>query len=192
MDGIESIRKQITDDAALKIAEIEKKQQEERANILAEAEKTAKAEYDALIERGKKEQEREHEIIMSQAASDSRMNALKAKQQLIDEVYEKASLKFQSVSGQEYEDQLLKLILENAKGGEEIIFPENDGADHEKLVSLASSKLSSALKLSSEHADFSKGFVLKKGHSQISCSFEKIAEYMKEQLVADLSKKLFP
>ena len=192
MNGIESIKKQITDEAALKISVILKKQEEEREKILSEARLAAQKEYDALIEKGKRDQVREHEIIMSQAASDSRMNALKARQQLIDEVYAGACEKFYALSGREYEDYLLKLILENAKGGEEIVFPENDGADHERLVSAASSKLSPALKLSSEYADFAKGFILKKGHSQISCSFEKIAAYMKEELVTGLAEKLFP
>lgn len=192
MNGIESIKKQITDDAALKISEIQKKQNEEREAAFEKARKTAQEEYDALIEKGKKEQEREREIIMSSAASESKMNALKARQQLIDEVYQNASEKFFALSGREYEEYLLKLILENAAGGEEIVFPKNDGADHEKLVSLASSKLPAALKLSEDYADFAKGFILRKGHSQISCSFESIAGYMKEQLMTELAKNLFP
>ncbi len=191
MNGIENIKNKIMDEAALDAQKITDEAQAEADAILAEADRQMQKEEAALLEKGEKAASLAAERILSAASAGRRSETLRAKQDLLGSVFDRVLGRLEAISGKEYEDLLVRLVCENAEGGEELLFPAADAGIAEQVAKQASAKLGKELKVSKDAAPFTKGVLLRRGRQEVNCSLRVIAEYMKEDLIREAADMLF-
>ena len=192
MNGIENIKAKILDEANAE-AKATLDEAQTKANALsADAKEAVEKEKAALLEKGQKIAEESHRRIVAATDLEQRKAVLKLKQETIAKAFEQASAKIDAISGKEYEDLLVRLIVKNSSTGkEEVEFAEADKAIAENVIAQANEQLKGKLTVSEKPAKFDKGVLLRDGSVEVNCSLATLVGYMKEELTAEVAKLLF-
>lgn len=187
MSGLEKIINEIQNKADAEAAEILKEAQDYCDNYLAEKKEAVAGEV-ADFEK-KALQERELYQSKAESGADFRMrNAiLKAKQDNIEQVLERAYQKMTALPAQEYFSMLMKILEENAlpKDGE-ICFGKKDLAelteDVKQKICETAAKNGGSLEISKTPAPISDGFILKYGMIEENCTLKALFDTNRERL----------
>ena len=193
MNGIDIIKNKILDEANVSVKKILDNAEKEAAALKAEAEKLAEREKAARLEKGTKVAEESRRRIVSATDLEQRKAILNLKQEMIAKAFAQAGEKLSAISGKDYEDLLVRLIVKNSSTGrEEVEFNAADQAIAADVIAKANEKLGGAgLTVSSKVADFAKGVLLRDGAIEVNCSLATLVGYMKEGLTAEVAKLLF-
>ena len=197
MSGIENITREILQEAEesaaselqearAKADEVVEKAREEVAELSAKAHAKADADAKAFVERAEAE-----------AESYSKRAVLLAKSDIIKSVLSKAKEKFLSASPSDYFAKLLSLIEKSVmKGDGEMILSAKDKAripsDFAAKADAAAKKAGGSLKLSSETADISGGFILRYGGIDINSSIDAIMNDRQTEFEDAVRQALWP
>ncbi len=196
MKGIDSIKEKITAQAQAKADEIMAQARSQAEAVTAEAEKQAAREAAAIKERGEKQAQEAYKRILSAAALQQRKAVLATKQEVLEEAFSSAFDQLRELSGSDYEAMLVRYIVENAAGGEELVFGSLDREAAPRVAEKAAAEMKAkgadtGFTVSDEAASFGKGVLLRRGELEINCSLAAIAQSMKDSLSSEVAKVLF-
>lgn len=198
MTGVEKIKEKILQDSEAKAA-----------SIISDAEKQAKQVIEEANAKAAKKAEEIHKKASMDAADRLRINnsmlelemrkeILSTKQQLIDEVFQKALESLSRMIDSEYEAMLQKLIIDAVETGEEeILLSKQDkarlSADFANKVNQTLTQIGKKgnLKFSDETRAIMGGFVLKAEGVESNYSFEALLRTYRDEIEPEVAAILF-
>ena len=196
MAGIDKILNEIKSDA-----------EKEAAEIIAEAEKAAEAakskaqakcdEYTSVSdEKLAKRLDDEAKKTQSQCEQIEKLVLLKTKQEIIEEVLNKAKNKILNQDADKYFESLLVLLDKYALPEKGILFLNSKDLarvpdDFETLANKKDKKNGGMLDISKDTVDIDGGFILKYGNIEINASLDAIFDENRDELVDTVNGILF-
>lgn len=127
MNGIDKITQRIEEDAAQEIRRLDEETRAQAAEILRQARERAEKECAELLARGEKQAQAHQARLESAAQMESRKLRLAAKQQVLDEAFERALEQLCSLPDEDYIALLTRLVLAAVTTGkEQIAFSAKD------------------------------------------------------------------
>lgn len=195
MNGLENITKAIADEAAAQAADILKQADEQCAKILDEAKLAAQAQVDEIDASTERKVISIMESAQSFCALDKKNAQLKAKMQLINEVFGGAVKYLCTLPDDDYFGSLNRLIAANAlpQNGLLILNSKDLGRLPSGFMSMVSSNITDGeLELCKQpNNNIIGGCILKYGDIEINLSFERIILSQREQLIDKVNHALF-
>lgn len=196
MSGLEKIKNQIMEEA-----QEEAKKKEEEARIRAkEIIEKAKIEADQIEEemrtQGEEAEKKYHEQTLSALDVQRRTKILRAKQDMISSVIEKAYETLDTMEEQTYFKITLRLIEKYAmEGSGKVILGKKDLARlpegfRERIAEIAKAK-GGELEISDEDRNIEYGFILQYGGVEENCTLRTLFETKKEEQSYEIHRLLF-
>ena len=198
MTGIDRIKEQILQDSETKANSIVEDAKKQAVEIIEKAKANAKQKSDEIQKKAAADASEKLRINRSMLELEMRKDILSTKQQLIEEVFQKALDSLSKMENNEYEATLYKLIVDAVETGEEEILLSNK--DKTRLPDDFSNKLNQILiqagkkgnlKLSDEARDIMGGFVLKAKGVEINYSFEALLRMDRDEIEPEVAAILF-
>jgi len=141
MNGLDKITARIAQDGQKEIDEVLEKARAEAAEITAQYEARGKAEAQKILERGRQSAKQREERLASVAQLDARKAMLAAKQEMLDEAFERAKKQLLELPQEQYVSLLADLAVKaSTTGREKLIFSPADRAQIGKAVVLAANE----------------------------------------------------
>ena len=197
MSDFNNITSKIIKDAEEKRDEILNAAQVESDSIIAKETKKAKNLEVELIEKAKIEAKARENRVISNARLKVRNNELKAKQDMISKVFEKAVERLNSLSTLEYKEYILRALDSLDLEGTEILIINKKDEDvinnkflldlNNKLIGLGKKGKISIL----TNGNFDRGFILDRNGIQINNTFESLVKSLRSELELEVTKVLF-
>ena len=197
MSNLNNITSKIIKDAEEKRDEILNAAQVESDSIIAKETKKAKNLEVELIEKAKIEAKARENRVISNARLKVRNNELKAKQDMISKVFEKAVERLNSLSTLEYKEYILRALDSLDLEGTEILIINKKDEDvinnkfllelNNKLIGLGKKGKISIL----TNGNFDRGFILDRNGIQINNTFESLVKSLRSELELEVTKVLF-
>lgn len=197
MSNLNNITSKIIKDAEEKRDEILNAAQVESDSIIAKETKKAKNLEVELIEKAKIEAKARENRVISNARLKARNNELKAKQDMISKVFEKAVERLNSLSTLEYKEYILRALDSLDLEGTEILIINKKDEDvinnkflldlNNKLIGLGKKGKISIL----TNGNFDRGFILDRNGIQINNTFESLVKSLRSELELEVTKVLF-
>lgn len=192
-------------DEILNIIETQQKQDEDRilksaetivGEIQAEADEKAEKAYEEYMKKAEAQHERDFENACSSADAAAKRKILAAKVGMIDAVIENVVGKLKALPDDRYFGLMERLVGIHARQGDGVVFfGENDlkrmPADFERKISGLAAKAGGTVRISSEAADISDGFILQYGLVSENCGFNAIIEAEKDEVRDTAARALF-
>jgi V/A-type H+-transporting ATPase subunit E len=133
----------------------------------------------------------------TRAASQSRQSILKAKQEVLAQVFQKALDDLSKLPEKEYRDLLLNVLMKRAQGGEDVLVGQDDG---ERLgegfldaVNAALAKSGKApVRLLFMEGSLGGGFILRRGKISANMTFPAALKKLEDELEIEIAGILFP
>lgn len=195
MASINNLTSKIIEDAEDKKEVILSEAEKESKKIFTKKAEEAKAAEKIIIEKAEREAVSRKERIISNAHLQVRNEKLKAKQEIISEVFEEAIKSLCSLKEEDLIEFVKDFILNSGITGEQKIILNNEGR---KIISNAVlSEINKELKpkaniiLSEEIRNFKGGFILEKESIEINNTFEALVHSLKDDLSQEVARKLF-
>ena len=211
MNGIEKITDKITADAAAESEALISQAQKEADDIVASAEKraeTVRRNYAERISARRAELSARSE---ASAETELRNAALKARSELVDEVFAEALAKLRRLPDGQYYELLEKLYLRACKARLAEVtseFADEDEAGVEKYTLAMNSRDAKAfgehlistfpaidgkpVVLSEDPCDLDGGFILSWGNVAVNCTLSELVSSAKPELELDVCRILYP
>ena len=197
MSNLNNITSKIIKDAEEKRDEILNAAQVESDSIIAKETKKAKNLEVELIEKAKIEAKARENRVISNARLKVRNNELKAKQDMISKVFEKAVERLNSLSTLEYKEYILRALDSLDLEGTEILIINKKDEDvinnkflldlNNKLIGLGKKGKIYIL----TNGNFDRGFILDRNGIQINNTFESLVKSLRSELELEVTKVLF-
>ena len=198
MTGIDRIKEQILQDSETKANSIVEDAKKQAVEIIEKAKANAKQKSDEIQKKAAADASEKLRINRSMLELEMRKDILSTKQQLIEEVFQKALDSLSKMENNEYEATLYKLIVDAVETGEEEILlsikdktrlPDDFGNKLNQILVQAGKK--GNLKLSDEARDIMGGFVLKAKGVEINYSFEALLRMDRDEIEPEVAAILF-
>ncbi len=197
-EGAEKITQRILDDAHATAESIKAEAAEKTKAVEDEARKRAERKKEEILEQTGKVAEERKRRILGVAQLEARKELLAAKQEMIEEVFQKSLEQLTSKDEKSYlaiiREMLLNLV---ERGNETVIFSAHDlekitdGFWKDVNKALADKGREGNLKLSRESREIKGGFILQAGGVEMNCSFEALLEEKRDQLETEVANILF-
>lgn len=196
MNGLENITKAIIDEAQQKADGILEQAKKEAEQLIDDAKVQAQAQSKQILDGAEKKAASINESAQSYCELDKKNAILKAKNRLINTIFDDTVRLLCTLPDDEYFNCLLKMIGANALSGSgEIVLNAKDSARVPSgFKSMLDSKLQGkgSLVISDETDDSIKGgCILKYGNIEIDLRFDKVIAAQKEQLTDKINAVLF-
>ena len=193
MNGIDTIVRQLNADAQAEADAVLEKARAQAAEITARYRAQAEKEAADLAARSEKAAAEREERLVSAAQMEARKTILATKQEVMEQVYDRALEKLLSLPQEQYTDVLAKLLAQAAPQGRgEVIFSARDretvGA---AAVAAANSRSGGALTLAQETAPIRGGFILRDGSVEVNCAFDTLVRLQKAETAGQVARQLF-
>jgi len=140
------------------------------------------------------QEERSH--ILAAARMETAKEHLAEKTRILQEVFEQAMRRLQSLPDQEYRDLMVRLMAAATETGEEEVSVGRDESRIDQgLVERVNQQLAAQnkghLKLSNDKAAIRGGFILRRGKIKTNVSYEVLLDRAREALEIPLARELF-
>jgi len=197
MTGLDKIIQVIEAEGKSKAESILAEANEEAEKIIASAKDEAEKKCAEIAEKPANEIKIILDRAQSQAALIKRQMLLKAKQQVINDIINKARLKLTGLPDKEYFEVILKLVRKYAHNEEGIIKFSQKDLDRmpkrfeKKLNEVIDDLDNASLSISEESIPIDGGFILVYGDIEENCSFEALFNASKEELQDKVNAYLF-
>lgn len=196
--SIENITSRILADARQKAEQITRDAQHQAERILGDAAQEAQHKREQAAVEAEKEAQMTQARIASSAKMEEKKLLLQTKQQLLEECFDLALKKLETLSDEKYNKLLSAMMIKMIEtGDEEVIVSEKDKKrltpDFIYYVNrtVAKEQVACNVKLSDEKRDIPSGFILKRGDVEINATFEAILRQRRDELSAEVVKILF-
>ena len=195
MSNIKNLTSKIIEDAEDKKETILSDAEKEKNKILSKKQEEARKTEKAIIEKAEIEAISRKERIISSAKLEARNEKLKAKQEVISEIFEMSIESLCNISEEEFKDFVRLTILNIDIVGEQKIILNATGKniiDSEFLLEINKELNSKAtVTLNEETRNFKGGFILEKDGIEINNTFEDLVNSLKDDLSTDVASMLF-
>ncbi len=198
MSDVKNLTSKILKDAEERKESILNAANEERAKIIAKKESAAKVEEASMLEKAKIEAKTRQERIVSGAELKARNEKLKAKQEVIDSVFEKSIDELCKMSDEDLKRFIKNMIVNSDIAGDENIILNEKGKSvlDNSLLGEINSELKGKgkkgeLKISDELRTFRGGFILEKDGIEINNTFEDLVNSSRDDLEFEVAQVLF-
>jgi len=195
MSNIKNLTSKIIEDAEDKKEVILSEAEKEKNKILSKKQEEARKTEKAIIEKAEIEAISRKERIISSAKLEARNEKLKAKQEVISEIFEMSIESLCNISEEEFKDFVRLTILNIDIVGEQKIILNATGKniiDSEFLLEINKELNSKAtVTLNEETRNFKGGFILEKDGIEINNTFEDLVNSLKDDLSTDVASMLF-
>ena len=198
MEGIAKIKEKILEEAR---EEKQKRIEDAKAqarDIKAKHDHKAEEMLDDILDKAGKAAEEKKRRILSMAQLENRKALLQAKQQIIDEVFEKAKAKLKKIPDDKYRDLIADMLKKSViTGNEEVEISENDknrispdflAKVNETLKGLGKQ---GNLRISEIPGRMIGGFILKSEDLEVNNTFDSLINMEREELETQIAKILF-
>jgi V/A-type H+/Na+-transporting ATPase subunit E len=198
MTGIDRIKEQILQDSQAKANSILDDAKKQATELIEKANTDASRKSEEIQKKASADASEKLRISRSMLELEMRKDILSTKQQLIEEVFQKALDSLSKMENNEYEAILYKLIVDAVETGEEEILLSKH--DKNRLPGDFGNKLNQVLvqagkkgnlKLSDEARDIMGGFVLKTKGVEINYSFEALLRMDRDEIEPEVAAILF-
>jgi V/A-type H+-transporting ATPase subunit E len=195
MDAQKVIEK-ILSDAGTEAQKIGQEAREKQAGEQAGVEQQLgdyRAQTKALAEKAGKD-EKLH--ILAAARMQIAKEYLAEKRKILDEVFEQAHRRVQSLPDGEYRQLMAHLMLTAVETGEqEVVIGNKEGRIDASLLQEVNDRLAASgkgnLKLSQQRQNFAGGFILKRGKIKTNVSIDVLLDRARKELEIELAGRLF-
>ena len=195
MSNIKNLTSKIIEDAEDKKETILSDAEKEKNKILSKKQEEARKTEKAIIEKAEIEAISRKERIISSAKLEARNEKLKAKQEVISEIFEISIKNLCNISEKEFKEFVrLSILNSNITGEQNIILNSNGKKIIDKsLLSEINEELGAkaSVILSKETRNFKGGFILEKDGIEINNTFEALVNSLKDDLSIDIASMLF-
>lgn len=198
MSNISNLTSKILKDAEERRESILAKAESDKATIIEKKDKEAKSLEATMIEKAKSEAQTRKERVISGAELKARNEKLKAKQAIIEEVFNKSIDELCNLDKAKYSAFIKDSILALGIAGDEKLILNEEGkkiVDAALIVEinkeLASKGKKGELTINSEVGNFKGGFILEKDGIEINNTFEALVSSLKEELELEVARELF-
>ena len=196
MSGLEKMKSQILDEARHSAETEIKKAEEQAAEMRNRAKADANAEAEKILEKSKADVESFLERAASSCDMYRKKAVLKAKQEVIQEVLQKAYERIQSLDAQSYFEMVEKLLDNYTLAQEgEIYFSKEDlermPEGFEQKIRQTAVLKGGALTVSKEPRQIDGGFILVYGGIEENCTIKALFEAKREELSDKVHSLLF-
>ena len=196
MSGLDKIVEEIRRQAEAEAAEIMKSADEYCDNYMKDVHKSVQEEVDKFNKKALAKRTLYDEKTRSGGEFMERNAMLKARQQCINEVIDKALEKIKNLPVEEYFELIKKILKANVQSQDGIMkLSQNDLnrilADFEKEVNQIAVENKGTLKVSKEASDIKDGFVLVYGDIEENCTFKALFNTNIDKLKDIANKELF-
>lgn len=198
MAGAEKLRERILEEARQQAQANVERAEKEAARIIQNAREDAADKNRKIMDRAGKEADERRKRLVSAAELEGRKQKLQAKQELIEEAFNKAIERLNSLPLEQYEEILANMVVNSVKtGDEEVILSGNDksrlGIGFIENINrrLEAKGIKGSVRLSGEFRDIKSGFILKRGNVEVNNTFESIIRMQRDELEAEVVKVLF-
>ncbi|MBL7074645.1 V-type ATP synthase subunit E [candidate division KSB1 bacterium] len=194
--ALDDIINKIKGDAQVEAQKIMERASLEAEEIREKARRQAEELKAEMLAKAKRLAEEEGERVLTLASLEFRKALLREKQSKIDEAFRQAQDRLVKLERKEYQDLMKNLLMEAVESGEEgiVVSTTHRGMWTDQFLKGVNRMLgqgSGRLKLSGETGDFSGGFILRRGRTEINYSFEAIFKTIREDLEPEVAKILF-
>ncbi len=198
MSNINNLTSKILKDAEERKAKILADAENEKASIITKKTNEANSLEAQMLEKAKREAQTSKERVISGAELKARNEKLKAKQVIIQEVFEKSVEELCKLDQDKYIAFVKETILSSGVAGDEKLILNEEGKKFitEAVVAeinkeLASKGKKGEISIVSEAGNFKGGFILEKDGIEINNTFEALVNSLKEELEFEVARELF-
>ncbi|MCR3922036.1 MAG: V-type proton ATPase subunit E [Firmicutes bacterium] len=198
MSGAEKLRERILFEANSQAEVVLAEAQQKAAAILAHGQETAAAKKAAVLEDATKQAQERLRRAQTIAELDARKAILSAKENCIEETFEKSIARLQALEPLAYKELLYTMIVAASQTGTEaIIVSQADRVlfTDELLLRINQALLQQGklgkLTLATESREMQGGFVLREDDVEINSSFNSLLRMQRDQLEPDVAAILF-
>jgi len=198
VEGIARIKETILEEAKQEKEKIINEAKTQAKEIEARYKSQVDQILGSILEKAKKAAEEKKRRIISMAELENRKGLLKAKQEIIDEVFEKAKKKLKALPDEQYRNLIADMLIKSTiTGNEEVIISESDRQRitpefikeiNEKLKDMGKQ---GNLRISKTSEDMIGGFILKSEDVEINSTFDSLIKMEREELETEIAKILF-
>lgn len=198
MSNLDNLTSKILEDSNKRVKSILDKAENEKKSIIDSKVKTAKDEAENILKKSQIEAKSKAERVISNTYLKVRNENLRAKQEIVDSVFDKAVESLNKMS----KDKYLKFVKDvigslDIDGDEELIVSKEDAKKiddkflNELNNELANKGKKSQLKLSQEKRDLNGGFILYKNGIEINNSYDALVFSLRDELEQEIVSALF-
>ena len=198
MAGVDKIKEKILQDAEVKANEILEKARLQAKEVLEKANQKAALRAKEISQKSAYEISEKKRIINSIVELEMRKDILTAKQQSIDEVFDKVLERMNDLDDSKYEQVIFDMLIASVESGEEeVVMSESRRSKlSADFISKANKTLEAAgkkgkLKLSDETRNISGGFILKSQGVEINNSFEAVIRLYRDEIEPKVAEIFF-
>jgi V/A-type H+-transporting ATPase subunit E len=193
MNGLERITGRIEAEAKSEVDAILDAGKAEAQKAIDAWRERIDAETRELTAKGEKAAAEREERLKSAAEMDARKTVLAAKQELVEEAFDRALEKLCALPEGEKLDLLAGLLARAShSGAEEAVFSAADRDVGAKAVEKANAASGKRLTLSADTAPIRGGFILRDRNVEVNCAFETLVRLQKAESAGAVAKLLFP
>ena len=193
MSNIKNITSKILKDAEAGKENILAAAEEEKSKVLSKKVSSANEIAKEILEKAEVEAKSKKERVISSAKLKVRNNKLAAKQEIINEVFEKSIDKLTTLSKEEFLSFLENTISSMNLTGRQTLILNKEGLKFVDSVFIdkLNKKINAEITLSETEGNFKGGFILENNGIEINSTYEALVSSLRDELEFEVAKVLF-
>ena len=188
MSNVKNITSKILKDAEAGKENILAAAEEEKNKILSKKASSANEIAQEILQKAEADAKSKKERVISSAKLKVRNNKLAAKQEIIDEVFEKSINKLTELSKEQFLNFVKNSILSMNLTGKQTLILNETGL---KFVDELNKEVKATIALSKTAGNFKGGFILENNGIEINSTYEALVSSLRDELEFEVAKVLF-
>jgi len=198
LSGAEKLKEKIITEAEAQAKRLLEEARQRADTIIANGEREGTAKKDALLAQARIQAEERKRRALTIAGLDARKQILAAKEELIEDSFNQALARLQTLDREKYRELIFPMILAAAQRGDEELIVAPDQRDYFDAKFLG--KVNEALRrrgkkgeivLAGETRPLKGGFVLRAGEVELNNSFDSLLRMQRDLLEPAVAGMLF-
>ena len=193
MSNVKNMTSKILKDAEAGKENILAAAEEEKNKIISKKVSSANEIAQEILEKAEVEAKSKKERVISSAKLKVRNNKLAAKQEIIDEVFEKSIDKLTKLSKEDFLNFVKNAISSMNLSGKQTLILNKQGLEfvNASFIEELNSKVNAEITLSETVGNFKGGFILENNGIEINSTYEALVSSLRDELEFEVAKVLF-
>lgn len=193
MSNVKNITSKILKDAEAGKENILASAEEEKNKILSKKASSANEIAQEILQKAEADAKSKKERVISSAKLKVRNNKLAAKQEIIDEVFEKSINKLTELSKEQFLNFVKNSILSMNLTGKQTLILNETGLKFvdDSFIDELNKEVKATIALSKTAGNFKGGFILENNGIEINSTYEALVSSLRDELEFEVAKVLF-
>lgn len=193
MSNVKNITSKILKDAEAGKENILTAAEEEKNKILSKKASSANEIAQEILQKAEADAKSKKERVISSAKLKVRNNKLAAKQEIIDEVFEKSINKLTELSKEQFLNFVKNSILSMNLTGKQTLILNETGLKFvdDSFIDELNKEVKATIALSKTAGNFKGGFILENNGIEINSTYEALVSSLRDELEFEVAKVLF-